>query len=981
MRCNHPQRAAYSIVAVMASLVLLVSSIASAKDPKPAPDNANLPAKVTGDEITVAQQEAIQVGLEFLAQRQKLLIEGKGFHAIGYSNHAGITALAGLAFLQAGNLPGRGKYGMEVQNCLDFVLQSCQQSGLIAAEGKQGEMYSHGCATLFLAEVYAMTGDNAVCEKLQKAVDLIIEAQNKEGGWRYHPVRFDADITVTVFQIMALRAARSAGIQVDARVMDKAMAYVRQCQTEEGGFIYTAGQSRTDFPRSAAGLCALAAGGGEGDEIQRGLRYVKLYIPIPRDPRFNEWSYYYGYYYAAQAALFIGGDAWDQLYPAMRDDTIGRRQADHWTSEYGDDYATAMALLILQMPNRRPTEAKLQKMIDGLAVRVGNAQAAIPGEAELLLLKRCQQYLNECTIRAAQKTPPDEHEMQALSVSQETIREVYDRLIQRLSKGRQKLAPPPDFKTEPPADAKKRDIADDDDMGTRFGDAPPDSMAVNQRVRIIGERMAQSCWRLAANDSGPVTQDIQKRLLSGLDKLIQAARQINLATNFEWSASGFDRLERIEDIIAALQNLRDRQAKLEERFRQANRDNLARTPQELSGDDRTQNIEMAQDQKDLARQTDETLRQLETAAKKQPLTDSEKQAMTRAADLGWRLDLSARQRQAADDMRQNLQAAARERQRAVEAGLDQIIAVLKDSNGTNGIRDAYVHLLAGQKEIGIALAEIAAASKTGDDLPRRLNVKLRLLPDKQAALIAAAETIGGQLKRLDSRVFDWAHRDVLNSMAQIRENTLRSDTGPSTRAAEKHAEEQLQAMIDSLVERPYTSNGFRRGKPKLPSRAELRLLKKNQEMVNDAAIQAARARPQNMEALIGLSVRQSEIRGVFDRVIQKVGAGKLKLGPPPDPKAAPPQARNKEQIENDQLDDLLLHNAAKTPSKWIESHIAFIGDRMAQSSQRLVAGKVNDVTWKIQRQIVLDLDVLVHETESDLEPKPDRKNQKTNASQ
>ena len=187
------------------------------------------PNQVTGHEITEAQKKAVERGLEFLASHQGP--EG-GFGGEGTAGpkHAGITALAGLAFMEAGNLPGRGKYGKQVQKCLDFVLSCEQQSGLICADVNQGPMYGHGFATLFLGEVYGMTGNEEVKEKLQKAVQLIEKTQNSEGGWRYQPAPYDADISVTICQVMALRAARDAGIKVEKDVIDKSIEYVKSCQ-------------------------------------------------------------------------------------------------------------------------------------------------------------------------------------------------------------------------------------------------------------------------------------------------------------------------------------------------------------------------------------------------------------------------------------------------------------------------------------------------------------------------------------------------------------------------------------------------------------------------------------------------------------------------------------------------------------------------------------------------------------------------------
>jgi hypothetical protein len=313
---------------------------------------------IRGAEITDAQKRAVERGLEWLARRQ--LPDG-AFGAEG-TRHAGITALAGLAFMQAGNLPGRGRYGVNVRKALDFTLASTAQSGLIAADQAQSPMYGHGFAALFLAEVYGMSPDDEVREKLQRAIRLILRSQNPEGGWRYQPVPMDADISVTICQIMALRAARDAGIKVDKVVIDRAIQYVRNCQNPDGGFSYMArqgagggfGGGASGYARTAAGAASLFyAGVYQGDDISRAMAYLRQYTPGVNPPPEGESHYFYGNYYAVQAMFLAGGDSWGTYYPAVRDQLIQRQQsAGNWSGDYTEDYSTAMALLILQMPNR-----------------------------------------------------------------------------------------------------------------------------------------------------------------------------------------------------------------------------------------------------------------------------------------------------------------------------------------------------------------------------------------------------------------------------------------------------------------------------------------------------------------------------------------------------------------------------------------------------------------------------------------------------
>jgi hypothetical protein len=222
-------------------------------------------------------------------------------------------------------------------------------------------MYSHGFATLFLAEVYGMTQDEQVKEKLQKAVRLIQKTQNPQGGWRYMPVPVDADVSVTICQVMALRAARDAGIKVEKEVIDKAVEYVRKCQNPDGGFSYMLGpggrgEGGSAFPRSAAGVATLYyAGVFEGEDIKRGLAYLKQFTPGKSGAAGNVGGhYYYGQYYAVQAMFLAGNEYWGSWYPAVREELVRRqdRTSGRWTGEINDEYATACALIVLQMPNR-----------------------------------------------------------------------------------------------------------------------------------------------------------------------------------------------------------------------------------------------------------------------------------------------------------------------------------------------------------------------------------------------------------------------------------------------------------------------------------------------------------------------------------------------------------------------------------------------------------------------------------------------------
>ncbi|HTN74240.1 MAG TPA: prenyltransferase/squalene oxidase repeat-containing protein [Pirellulaceae bacterium] len=308
--------------------------------------------RAAGELIKPATQAAIDRALAWLASRQN---EDGSFGSNGYSRNAGVCALTGMAFMSGGSMPERGPYGQNVTQILRFLLKNSQENGLIITPGSvsHGPMYDHGFATLFLAEVYGMSPEPDLREKLVKAVQRIIESQNKEGGWRYLPEKADADISVTICQIMALRAARNAGIFVPNDTIEACVEYVKRSQNPDGGFMYmqTSG-GPSAFPRSAAGVVALySAGIYEGDELKRGLEYLAQHMP--RDDAFSREShYFYGQYYCAQAMWHAGGEHWKKWYPVAHDALLARQREDgSWSDSICNEYGTAMASIVLQMPN------------------------------------------------------------------------------------------------------------------------------------------------------------------------------------------------------------------------------------------------------------------------------------------------------------------------------------------------------------------------------------------------------------------------------------------------------------------------------------------------------------------------------------------------------------------------------------------------------------------------------------------------------
>src|SRR5262249_24827894 len=187
------------------------------------------PAKTTQTKV----DKAIDRALVFLKNHQTKNDGTWHGGGRGGGRDPAVTALAVMAFLSARHLPGEGTYGAAVEKGVRAVLGfQNPKTGLIATIG-QWEMYQHGICTLMLAEVAGMTEDKKLAKeirtKLAKAVEVILRAQRKperghhRGGWRYQAGGHDNDMSVTGWQLMALRAAKNVGCDVPADSIERAV--------------------------------------------------------------------------------------------------------------------------------------------------------------------------------------------------------------------------------------------------------------------------------------------------------------------------------------------------------------------------------------------------------------------------------------------------------------------------------------------------------------------------------------------------------------------------------------------------------------------------------------------------------------------------------------------------------------------------------------------------------------------------------------
>jgi hypothetical protein len=342
---------------------------------------ANRSARADGDwEITPQSEAALERGLAWLAQNQ-------GPEGNWESNDLGLVSMGALAFLSDGHLPGRGKYGQNVEKALNYVLTHAKPTGLLNMADGHRDMYNHGLSTFVLGQAYGMTSDTRIGGVLERALKLIANTQCHDGGWDYQAsVQENGhDLSLAVMQAKALRSAVDSGFEVPPEVIKLAIKDVREHyssragpqnendqQREPGQFTYMKGGNSPTVAMAAAGVVCLQEFGQYDDwRIAKNMEIIAAHVQqlnkTPnRDGRPGLEGGAYAIYYVAQAMYQVGGSHWKNGYPLLRDHLIACQvraagdvhQDGCWhDTKYlggppGDLYATAVSCFTLAIPNR-----------------------------------------------------------------------------------------------------------------------------------------------------------------------------------------------------------------------------------------------------------------------------------------------------------------------------------------------------------------------------------------------------------------------------------------------------------------------------------------------------------------------------------------------------------------------------------------------------------------------------------------------------
>lgn len=258
----------------------------------------------------------------------------------------GVVGLCIIAFLAFGEDPNHGPHAKVIKKALEYLYSRQRESnGYIGSS-----MYSHGFATLALAEAYGTVDDPKLAPALKKAVDLILNAQtrNGSGAWRYTPDSRDADTTVSGCQLVALLGARNAGLPIPDEAIRKGLAYMARCRGGDGSYGYTSASGGKPTLTAIGVTCLALAKEKDGKGFKNSVGYLKEQMNY----RDRHYPFYFEYY-MSQALFHADEAAWNEWNSKnLRFLSTIQRADGSWPGPKGEAFNTSAALLSLALNYR-----------------------------------------------------------------------------------------------------------------------------------------------------------------------------------------------------------------------------------------------------------------------------------------------------------------------------------------------------------------------------------------------------------------------------------------------------------------------------------------------------------------------------------------------------------------------------------------------------------------------------------------------------
>jgi len=235
-------------------------------------------------------------------------------------------------------------------------------------------MYEQAIATLSVIEACVALNDPSLEPMIEEAVQLIVRSQNSAqkpatlkgptaadsphyGGWRYEPDYTDADLSVSAWQILTLRAAVAAGFSVPDRVFSDAAKYVRTLKGGDGSFGYEGPADIGDScARAGMGALSLQLSGFPKDPlIAPAVRYMQAYGPTWNFEYPGDGYPFYYWYYGTRVMYMAGGEDWRVWKDYMcrflvdnQDEKGGWGGAQDEESEQYETYRATLGALMLE---------------------------------------------------------------------------------------------------------------------------------------------------------------------------------------------------------------------------------------------------------------------------------------------------------------------------------------------------------------------------------------------------------------------------------------------------------------------------------------------------------------------------------------------------------------------------------------------------------------------------------------------------------